>query len=53
MFEQLSGRLEKMVRLAFFEADVLNRLFHHKAHIFNIDGHSCRLKGFDQTGERT
>jgi DNA replication protein DnaC len=27
---------------------VLDRLF-HKAHIFNIDGHSYRLKDFDQT----
>jgi DNA replication protein DnaC len=27
---------------------ILDRLF-HKAHIFNIDGHSYRLKDFDQT----
>ena len=27
---------------------ILDRLF-HKAHIFNIDGHSYRLKDFNQT----
>jgi len=27
---------------------ILDRLF-HKAHIFNLDGHSYRLKDFNQT----
>jgi DNA replication protein DnaC len=30
------------------ETAILDRLF-HKAHIFNVDGHSYRLKDFNQT----